>query len=303
MKNLLIMTFFLVAQAAAGMPATSGDDQISGGVPASESTARTVSGVGPQYTDVGGNLWFTGTGSWALNNETRKATITSIGIQNKAAVASGSIMIFMMAADQPGTSATNLQGIALWNGNGVPANSTNNYSGTATFEVISDGEYYVDFSVWEYEGRLSDPMCVNGYCLDSVITLTQKIRVTDGKYYLVASTPPTTITPQTGLWWNPAESGSGYALDYKHGVLVVTTYSYKVTGESEWYISSGPVVSNIFTGRLDKFHHGQCISCPYPGNPISGGSDGTMTISFTSPTSATLYLPGRSPVNIVPEAF
>jgi hypothetical protein len=303
MNNVLIMTLLLVTQVAAGTPATSGDDQISGGIPASESTARTVSGVGPQYTDVGGNLWFTGTGSWTLNNATRKVTITAVGIQNKAAVASGKIMILMMAADQPGTSATKMQGIALWNANGVPASSTSNYSGTASLLVIADGEYYVDFSVWEYEGRLSDPLCVDGYCLDSMTTLTQKIRVADGIYSLVDSTPPTTVTPQTGLWWNPAESGSGYALDYKHGVLVVTTYSYKATGESEWYISSGPVVSNLFIGSLDRFHHGQCISCPYPGSPIFGGTDGAMSITFHTSTSATLSLPGRPTITIVPEVF
>jgi hypothetical protein len=301
MKNLLIMTLFLVTQAAAGTPATSGDDQIAGGIPASESTARTVSGVGPQYIDLGGDLWFNGTGSWALNNANRTATITAIGIQNKAAVASGSIIIFMMAADQPGDSATNLQGIALWNGNGVPASSTSNYSGTAHLEVISDGEYYVDFSVWEYEGRLSDPLCVNGFCLDSVITLTQKIRVVDGIYSLVNNTPPATVTPQTGLWWNPAESGSGYNIEVHHGVLVVTIYSYAPSGQAQWYIVVGTLTNGSITAPLQKYVHGQCITCSYQ-NPVSAGDDGNVTFTFTSPTSGTMRI-GNRVTSIVPEAF
>jgi len=301
MKNVLIVTLFLVTQAAAGMPATSGDDEIAGGIPASESTARTASGVGPQYTDLGGNLWFTGTGSWALNNATRKVSITAVGIQNKAAVASGKIMIFMMAADQPMTSATKVQGIALWKAEGVPASSTNNYSGTASLPVIADGEYYVDFSVWEYEGRLSDSLCVEGYCLDSMTTLTQKIRVADGIYSLISGTPPTTVTPQTGLWWNPAESGSGYNIEVHHGVLVVTIYSYAPSGQAQWYIVVGTLTNGSITAPLQKYVYGQCITCSYQ-NPVSAGDDGNVTFTFTSPTSGTMRI-GNRVTSIVPEAF
>lgn len=111
------------------------------------------------------------------------------------------------------------------------------------------------------------------------------------------------VTPQAGLWWNPDESGSGYALDYKHGVLVVTTYSYRTDGSAQWYLTSGPVVNNVFTATLDKYTNGQCISCPYTGRPAGGTNDGSMTITFNNETSATVKLPGGREFHIQPQAF
>jgi len=110
------------------------------------------------------------------------------------------------------------------------------------------------------------------------------------------------IAPQVGLWWNPAESGSGYALDFKHGVLVVTVYSYTAAGVPIWYLASGPVTNNTFTSTLDKYQNGQCISCAYRPATLNG-NDGTISIFFTSPTSATMTLPGGRNVQIVPQAF
>ena len=108
--------------------------------------------------------------------------------------------------------------------------------------------------------------------------------------------------PAVGLWWNPAESGTGYALDYKHGVLVVTVYSYTAAGAPIWYLASGPVTNNVFTSTLDKYQGGQCISCAYQPTAING-NDGTVSITFTSPTTARMVLPGGRSFQIVPQAF
>ena len=95
--------------------------------------------------------------------------------------------------------------------------------------------------------------------------------------------PPSVLySPVVGLWANADEIGTGYALDFKHGVLVVTVYSYKASGETQWYIASGPIVGATFTSRLDKFVGGQCIGCAYTGPPAAAGSDGTITILFSS---------------------
>ena len=110
------------------------------------------------------------------------------------------------------------------------------------------------------------------------------------------------IAPQVGLWWNPAESGTGYALDFKHGVLVVTVYSYTASGMPIWYLASGPVTNNTFTATIDKYQSGQCSSCAYRPAAING-NDGTMSIFFTSPTSATMTLPGGRNFQIVPQNF
>ena len=118
----------------------------------------------------------------------------------------------------------------------------------------------------------------------------------------VTASAPVALVPRAGVWWNPNESGSGYIFDVRNGILVITIFSYEAgTGHSEWYLSSGALTENgtRYVGTLDKYRNGQCISCPYVA-PVPIGSDGTITVTFTSETSATLSLPGNRTTNIVP---
>jgi hypothetical protein len=112
-----------------------------------------------------------------------------------------------------------------------------------------------------------------------------------------------TVVPDVGLWWNPGESGSGYNLDVKNNVLVVTVYSYNANGDPQWYIASGPIVNNSFSGTMNKYIGGQCISCAYKGLPTSAGNGGVIGIDFASTTSATVFLPGGRVTRIQPQAF
>jgi hypothetical protein len=107
-----------------------------------------------------------------------------------------------------------------------------------------------------------------------------------------AALPAATIVPVAGVWWNPNEPGSGYGIDYQNGVVIIEVYSYLPSGASQWYLAAGPVVNNVFTGTLDMYTNGQCISCTYknPGPPV--GNAGTITVTFTSPTTAIVDLPG-----------
>jgi len=111
------------------------------------------------------------------------------------------------------------------------------------------------------------------------------------------------VDPQSGLWWNPDESGSGYAVDYRHGVLVVTIYSYLANEDPIWYLASGPVTGSAFAATLDRYRGGQCISCGYRGRPTLIGNDGNITLQFQSATSATMTLPGGRSISIEPQPF
>jgi len=103
--------------------------------------------------------------------------------------------------------------------------------------------------------------------------------------------PPAAIVPVPGVYYNPAESGSGFGLDYQNGTLIVEVYSYLPSGAAQWYLAAGPVVNNVFTATLDKYTGGQCISCAFV-PPTLAGNDGVITITFTSPTTAIVDLPG-----------
>jgi hypothetical protein len=117
---------------------------------------------------------------------------------------------------------------------------------------------------------------------------------------------PLAFTPVTGLWWNPNESGSGYNLQVQHGVLVMTMFSYTTGGDPLWYLAVGPLVNSgtgvTATGSLDKARGGQCASCTYR-MPIVMGSDGNMTITFASPSMATVRLPGGRVTQIQPQVW
>lgn len=108
--------------------------------------------------------------------------------------------------------------------------------------------------------------------------------------------------PVDGMWWDPTQSGSGYAIAVKHDVLVMTVFSYTDAGLSQWYLLVGPLINNSATGKLLKFAGGQCIECGYR-LPIVTGDDGIATVIFTSPTTGTILLPGGRITEIVPQDF
>lgn len=151
---------------------------------------------------------------------------------------------------------------------------------------------------------LSDPTGPQTFTVSADgLTLTVTEGTSSSSLARVSAASP--LVPQLGLWWNPNESGSGYNVDVKHNVIVVTLFSYKTTGDSEWYLASGPLSADgrTFSGTLDKYRNGQCIACGYTGRPNYIGNDGTIGVTFTSPTSAILQLPGGRMTNIQPQAF
>jgi YVTN family beta-propeller protein len=110
------------------------------------------------------------------------------------------------------------------------------------------------------------------------------------RYFAAGAAPPASA-PVAGVWYDPAESGTGYALDYKDGVLIVQVYSYLAGGAAQWYLGAGNVTGNVFTATLDRYVGGQCISCAYK-VPSLAGNDGVVTIAFTSSTTADVVMPG-----------
>lgn len=114
------------------------------------------------------------------------------------------------------------------------------------------------------------------------------------------------FTPFNGLWWNPDESGTGYNLQVQHDVMVVTMFSYTPMGEPVWYYAPGRLAAAgagvAMTGSLDRYSGGQCASCTYM-QPRMAAADGAFSIVFSSPTSATMTLPGGRVTRIEPMAW
>lgn len=107
------------------------------------------------------------------------------------------------------------------------------------------------------------------------------------------------FTPHAGLWNNAAEPGDGFNIVVQNGILIVTVFTYEANGDSEWYLASGPLTGGgrTFSGSLDKYRNGRCISCAWKAATPSG-SDGTITINFSTETTATVLLPGGRATSI-----
>jgi hypothetical protein len=113
------------------------------------------------------------------------------------------------------------------------------------------------------------------------------------------------LLPEAGLWWNPAESGTGYTLVVRSGTLVLQMYSYRSDGEPQWYLTAGPTSNGNrnYAGTLDKYRGGQCATCTTYRAPQAQGNDGAIGIVFHSSVRATVTLPGGRVTSIVPFAF
>jgi hypothetical protein len=145
-----------------------------------------------------------------------------------------------------------------------------------------------------YHGGIANVCLASGYelCNDGTQSPTCTCSYT--------SPPPVVITPQLGMWWNPAESGNGYSIGRSGSSIVITVFSYTPQGAPIWYLAFGPLINNTVTGTLNTFINGQCISCAYK-PPTANSNDGTATVTFNSATSATMTLPGTRVFNIVPQ--
>jgi hypothetical protein len=105
-------------------------------------------------------------------------------------------------------------------------------------------------------------------------------------------------TPQSGWWWSPAESGRGYFLEIQNGDLFLAAFLYGDDGVGRWYIASATMTSAmVFEAVLTACAGGPTLT----GNGGSAGcaaNAGSMSISFSSATAATLTLPNGTQVQI-----
>lgn len=101
------------------------------------------------------------------------------------------------------------------------------------------------------------------------------------------------LTPEDGVWWNPAESGRGFVIETQNGIMVITAYVYEAGGNQLWYTSAGNfnLTTRRFSGTLDSTRGGQCLGCSYRA-PVPGPSAGAVTIQFTSNATAILSAGG-----------
>jgi hypothetical protein len=97
--------------------------------------------------------------------------------------------------------------------------------------------------------------------------------------------PP--FRPETGWWWNEAESGRGFSIEVQGSNIFVVSFMYDEAGNPIWYFSAGPLATpEHYEGEVLLFAGGQTLSGPYrtPTHEVIG----RMTIDFSATDDATI---------------
>ncbi len=98
--------------------------------------------------------------------------------------------------------------------------------------------------------------------------------------------------PESGWWWNEAESGRGFAIEVQGNNLFMAGYMYDGGGNPIWYVSPGGMVSpTLYQGSWLQFANGQTLTGTYKPPSQPPANAGAVTLQFTSTATAILTLP------------
>jgi phospholipase C len=104
--------------------------------------------------------------------------------------------------------------------------------------------------------------------------------------------------PQSGWWWNPNESGRGFAIEFQGNGTFIGGFMYNTDGTPIWYLSTGAMQTpTSYQGNWNQYCCGQTLAGAYKPNSLVG-SVGSLAIQFTSPTTGVMTLPDGRQINI-----
>jgi hypothetical protein len=110
----------------------------------------------------------------------------------------------------------------------------------------------------------------------------------------------------TDIWWNPAESGWGFAVIQGSAGLFDVLYTYDTSGQPTWYTVTNGTWINGF-GSTNQGNTYSPTSAPYyaydPAAFRVGESLGNLAVGYPDPSSAQLYAPVLDRSSIAPKAI
>lgn len=124
--------------------------------------------------------------------------------------------------------------------------------------------------------------------LGSLLTQADLVDITE---YIGSVVAPRSVAPQTGWYWNAAESGRGFFVENNAGNVFMAGFQYDANGRATWFTSQGPLVTSKLFASMAMFAGGQTLTGPYQA-PAALASPGTVGLTFTRSDSATMNWPG-----------
>ena len=112
------------------------------------------------------------------------------------------------------------------------------------------------------------------------------------------------FVPETGWWWNQAESGRGYFIEVKNNYAFIAGYMYEADGRPVWYIAEGTMTTpQSFSSNWYEAANGQTLTGVYKKPNILNAKVGTVSIQFLTTTTATLLLPDGRQLSITRQRY
>lgn len=98
--------------------------------------------------------------------------------------------------------------------------------------------------------------------------------------------------PETGWWWNAGEGGRGFSMEIQGDNMFVAGFMYDTNGNPIWYVSGGKMTNpNYYQGTWQQCSNGQSITGTYRLASCTNVQGGTVSINFSSISTATMLLP------------
>lgn len=143
---------------------------------------------------------------------------------------------------------------------------------------------------------------VQSACGTTAATTTVLIRAATGCTAKFEQLP---VEPQTGFWYDPARSGVGFAVERNGARMLLSAYMYRGLGDGSpfWFNAVGTYSVRTFTGKIEQFFGGPQLGAD-KGYGISVMPGGTLTLTFSTPTTASIRWDGLStPITLVRYQF
>ncbi len=104
---------------------------------------------------------------------------------------------------------------------------------------------------------------------------------------------PQVNQPESGWWWNAAEDGRGFFIEWQNGWADLAGYMYDDAGNPIWYISVYATPNPLaFGGNWWQYGNGQTLSGAYRPATRVNENVAPVTVQFSGPETAIMTLPG-----------
>lgn len=118
-----------------------------------------------------------------------------------------------------------------------------------------------------------------------------------------SGTPATPTQPETGVYWNPGESGRGYTIETRNGVATIGVFHYDDAGNPMWHLVVSPIAADgKLSGDFLTYVGGQTLAGPWKAaTPVQPA--GKFGGSFQTACQGTIAFPGMGEVAVRRFAF